>query len=433
MGSATPPVVLTFLVSRHGVEAGERLLIEYLAPSLEEWDLLREVVSNGVDPTAYTVILDALPPAARHDRARIRLRTECDGDADDSWFVDSFSLAEGFSPFAPPPQLLQVLPRSAHVSETGQQMLVFGEQFFPSASVTINGQPLVAPVWISSSLIAGLVPPYNGTSAPDRVDVVVTQAAQSSTLTDAFLYHSSTLAMPDHVVASGQTSFSASANADLDLPIVGFSFGLDFPAAWVQVATTQAGAALPTGTPDFFSVDFSNSGGWVTVGCVLEIPQSVPAVVIPVGAALELLEVQFTVLPAGAGQTISFEITNERGTPPVAVQFGLPTGEAVTPGVVTPGSITNAYLFLRGDCNSDGQGVNVADAIFLLNFLFNAGLPLPCARACDANSDEAVNLADVIWVLNYLFSGGAPPNAPFPICGVPVTPSTLFCDSFVCP
>jgi hypothetical protein len=64
--------------------------------------------------------------------------------------------------------------------------------------------------------------------------------------------------------------------------------------------------------------------------------------------------------------------------------------------------------YVPGDPTGD-QIVDLADAIFLLNYLFKSGdVPEPMA-AGDANGDCVVDLADVVYLLNYLFKGGEPP------------------------
>ncbi len=65
----------------------------------------------------------------------------------------------------------------------------------------------------------------------------------------------------------------------------------------------------------------------------------------------------------------------------------------------------------------------------MLDFLFNMK-SVSCELAIDANDDNALNVADAIWVLSYLFVGGSPPPQPFPECGEDLAPGTLRCLSF---
>jgi len=72
--------------------------------------------------------------------------------------------------------------------------------------------------------------------------------------------------------------------------------------------------------------------------------------------------------------------------------------------------------FSRGDANDDGNR-NIADAIFVLGYLFGGGPEPTCPDAADANDDGNLNIADAIAVLGHLFGGTGPLPAPFPDCG----------------
>ena len=61
-----------------------------------------------------------------------------------------------------------------------------------------------------------------------------------------------------------------------------------------------------------------------------------------------------------------------------------------------------------GDANGDKM-VNVADAVFVINYVFKGGAaPVP-KDAADANHDNLVNVADAVYLINYVFRGGPPP------------------------
>ncbi|MGE3166502.1 MAG: hypothetical protein AB7O52_16500 [Planctomycetota bacterium] len=48
-----------------------------------------------------------------------------------------------------------------------------------------------------------------------------------------------------------------------------------------------------------------------------------------------------------------------------------------------------------------------------------------CADAADADDGGTLNIADAIWILNFLFASGPPPASPHPLCGVDPTPDGL--------
>lgn len=64
-----------------------------------------------------------------------------------------------------------------------------------------------------------------------------------------------------------------------------------------------------------------------------------------------------------------------------------------------------------GDTNGDCLR-NLADVIYLLNYLFKDGPEPTPLDAGDANGDCTVDIGDPVYLLNYLFKGGPPP-----ICG----------------
>jgi len=63
-----------------------------------------------------------------------------------------------------------------------------------------------------------------------------------------------------------------------------------------------------------------------------------------------------------------------------------------------------------GDANND-EMINVADAVWLINYIFAGGYPpLPVLACGDANGDGNVGIQDAVWLINYIFAGGLPPG-----------------------
>ena len=56
--------------------------------------------------------------------------------------------------------------------------------------------------------------------------------------------------------------------------------------------------------------------------------------------------------------------------------------------------------------------VDIADAIWMLGYLFAGGVMPQCNAAADSNADGEVNVADPIFTLNWLFMGGLPSPSP---------------------
>lgn len=63
-----------------------------------------------------------------------------------------------------------------------------------------------------------------------------------------------------------------------------------------------------------------------------------------------------------------------------------------------------------GDADGDG-GINVADAVYLINYIFKSGPAPDPLCAGDVDTDDAINIADAVYLINYIFKGGPPPDA----------------------
>ena len=98
---------------------------------------------------------------------------------------------------------------------------------------------------------------------------------------------------------------------------------------------------------------------------------------------------------------------------------------AFQPGVIELVPVYD-FPFVRGDCNGD-ETDDIADGVFLLNYLFQAGPTPGCQAACDANGDGMTDSSDAIYIFNYRFLDGPPPPAPFPECG---NPEGQECDAY---
>ncbi len=83
-------------------------------------------------------------------------------------------------------------------------------------------------------------------------------------------------------------------------------------------------------------------------------------------------------------------------------------------------------MFVRGDVNND-HNVNIADAQFVLNYLFARGASPVCLDSADVNDNGIIEIGDAVYLLNYLFSGGKEPPEPFGVAGTDPTLDELGC------
>jgi hypothetical protein len=109
--------------------------------------------------------------------------------------------------------------------------------------------------------------------------------------------------------------------------------------------------------------------------------------------------------------------------------IGVAAGKTTFPAITFLSTFTPAGTLLRGDANRDDR-VNLADAIFTLNFLYRGGPAPPCEDAADADDDGKISMEDPIVTLWYLFLGedGIRPPGPTSPWFDP-TPDALGCRS----
>ncbi|MFH2056287.1 MAG: M1 family aminopeptidase, partial [bacterium] len=62
-----------------------------------------------------------------------------------------------------------------------------------------------------------------------------------------------------------------------------------------------------------------------------------------------------------------------------------------------------------GDANGDDI-VNITDAVYLIDYIFNGGPPPNPYWTGDVNCDSAVNITDAVFIIQYIFNGGPEPN-----------------------
>lgn len=83
----------------------------------------------------------------------------------------------------------------------------------------------------------------------------------------------------------------------------------------------------------------------------------------------------------------------------------------VAPGFFTPETVAGSVsICTGGDVDDNGIGPNVADLVYLVNYIFKGGNPPPVPAAGDVDGDGAVNVADLTFLVNYLFKTGPKPE-----------------------
>jgi hypothetical protein len=85
--------------------------------------------------------------------------------------------------------------------------------------------------------------------------------------------------------------------------------------------------------------------------------------------------------------------------------------------------------FVRGEINLDGV-IDIADAVFLLSYLFLGGEGPPCADAADVDDNGRLEITDAVRLLGHLFLGDQPPPLPHPTASADPTDDALECLGF---
>jgi len=155
----------------------------------------------------------------------------------------------------------------------------------------------------------------------------------------------------------------------------------------------------------------------VTYWVLLEPPFTLPAMDLPgLTASVHGLEIRGPDLAHGAVAEVLYLDADLEVLTSVAVQ----TFERAefTPPAALP--------FRRGDVQGEG-GVDLSDAVMLLDFIFQRGLAPSCRDAADANDDGRVNLLDAVGILAHLFRNAGALPAPFETCGEDATADALGC------
>ena len=239
------------------------------------------------------------------------------------------------------------------------------------------------------------------------------------------------------VVAQGDTvdvELRATIPGGTSQDIVGLDAILDWDPAILELQGIVAGAGHSWFVTDFLD-DPDGINVDLTDGDALYTALTSPGM--PVAAStspgLHIATFRFTALAETVGTDVSLVATaGTFATTQVLYLFAEDvTGDIGTAATITVGIPEEG--FQRADANADSL-VNIADPIWVLNYLFQAGLAPPCLKAGDSNDDGSIDVSDPIYTISWLFTDGPEPPPPFLSCGTDPTPDALDClDYPPCP
>ena len=179
-----------------------------------------------------------------------------------------------------------------------------------------------------------------------------------------------------------------------------------------------------------------NGAGTIQVGVVHDQDGIAPPtpVVVPAGIDMAFLNITYTAGACPGVTTLGFTGTIDDNLLVDEDVVGHDTGNGLALTAAMP-DITAAGTFVRGNAKNDAFdianppfSVDIADGIFLLQFLFLAGVAPGCGDAADANDDGRVNLVDSITIFQFLIGTLGPALAdPFAAAGPDPTTDGLDC------
>ncbi|MBI4602777.1 MAG: hypothetical protein HY721_12540 [Planctomycetes bacterium] len=226
--------------------------------------------------------------------------------------------------------------------------------------------------------------------------------------------------------------------------VQGWSYGVQLD--MTELEPTQAGPgadskALNGGKgPEFTSYDLdeqdvSGSIRGVAVGAVIAInPPALEVLPVGPGASKHIdticLRSRQVIPPGGQARTTQIKLTDKLGGDRPLEVLVVVAGNGIVPDSsdtltlnLSASQPTDRPIFIRGDANNDRR-VDIADGIWIINFLFYAGQITACAPAADSNADGKRDLSDAMYIFNHQLQPGRTPGnlfpappAPYPGCG----------------
>lgn len=358
---------------------------------------------------------------------------DCDGDGiSDALAIAAGLVSDGDGDGVPDncgPQITAITPNSGPAGG-GTLVTLTGSAFQPASVPLIGGVPLQNFQFINGTEVIGTIP-----SGPSGVvDVTVTTPAGSATLSPGFLYADTTLRTESVTAQPGATAVPMVVTADTDVPVTAFQFAVDFDSSQIQVFNISVAGTAAAGAT--FAAPFANNapepaGGAWGIDVILD---NTPPFndFLPAGIGQPIATAQANVIATVPGAVIPLTFVDQVGIFPLPALLTHTSGFVFTPGEVVGDFTIGGELFQRGDCNLDSSR-NVADAVFILTFLFGSGAPFDCEDACDCNDDGTLNIADAVTLLGSLFSGAGPLPEP-EACGIDPTMDALDCAGLTgCP
>ena len=207
----------------------------------------------------------------------------------------------------------------------------------------------------------------------------------------------------------------------------------EVPLAWVEILHLGDAAVSSTGMTLLYVPDQASMGNVRTFQLPAEIqlrpgmPQALPVDGLDTLAGKSGTLLLIDSFERGACATDAFgfddvDLGVSQGRSPDG------TGDVTILETPSPGARNSGGTeFVRGDVDESGS-LNVTDMTRHLAILFQGVTDRPvCDDVLDVDDDGSIALPDAIFIGNYLFQGGAPIPLPYPEPGLDPTPDELDC------
>ena len=218
-------------------------------------------------------------------------------------------------------------------------------------------------------------------------------------------------------------------------PIQGFSYGVAHDTAVLEILSATGKGALNVIAPAAWTATkiAQDKLGFIQS---MVLTFEYPPIELPVRDNLKLAIAKYRVLAVPVSDS-KLRFTNglrPPGSPEFVIVFSI-AGWAKYPKTVDNAVIGGSNplsKFSRGDANGDGS-ISLADAIVSLQNVFLSQLVLfDCEDMLDANDDGVLDISDPVFLLNYLFRSGPPLPGPFKRCGQDGESDALRCKQPNC-
>ncbi len=234
----------------------------------------------------------------------------------------------------------------------------------------------------------------------------------------------------DISVFGGQPVFHPVLGTHTD-PLQGYQIGVEFDGTFLQMNEVSiAGTQAAQLSPEFIISNIFDTGAdsSLYLAVIFDTLPPFDGRTVSPGVNHTLCTLNYDVamgLPLGSSTELRF--ANGIGFPPINTIYAIEGGLALEPYFIQGTILVSEqpqFLFIRGDSTYD-QSVNIADAIFQLDYLFTGGPHSVCPDAADSNDDGVLNIGDAVYTLSYLFAGGETIPYPYPGYGLDPTEDSL--------